>query len=156
MLRRCYAEKQISFKYYGARGIFVCCAWHEYKVFEAWCSEGYVHGLTLDRIDNNGPYSPDNCRWVTFSEQIRNQRHDTPAKLIKHAIDGLRFKKLSHEKYGDPLTRIEKYCPKCKEFKSTDNFGKVKNRLDGLQCCCKICKRAYENSRYKQKKHLVR
>lgn len=60
---------------YILRGIGCCDEWKDFSVFRAWAVEnGYAHGLTLDRIDNNCGYSPENCRLVTNQENIRNSR----------------------------------------------------------------------------------
>lgn len=76
MIQRCYRENDWAYEWYGARGISVCDYWQEdFKHFYDWAQEnGYKEGLTLDRIDVNGDYSPDNCRWVTQKEQCRNTR----------------------------------------------------------------------------------
>ena len=75
MRRRCYDKNFIVYRYYGGRGIRVCEEWRKtYLPFQEWAlSHGWREDLTLDRIDTDGDYSPDNCRWITIDEQQRNR-----------------------------------------------------------------------------------
>ena len=74
MKERCYNPRNKSYERYGARGISVCEEWRkDFSVFAEWAeSHGYEYGLTIDRIDGNGNYCPENCRWVTPAQQNRN------------------------------------------------------------------------------------
>lgn len=75
MKERCYNSKRKEYPNYGGRGICVCEEWKESKQFIEWAlKNGYSDELTLDRVDNNGDYCPDNCRWVSQKEQMRNTR----------------------------------------------------------------------------------
>jgi len=74
MMQRCYREDHISYKYYGGRGITVFKRWHKYRNFLADMGRKPSDNYSIDRIDVNGNYTPNNCRWVTLDVQARNKR----------------------------------------------------------------------------------
>jgi hypothetical protein len=73
--QRCRNPKATDFKLYGGRGINFCTEWDDFATFKEWALlNGYTEELTLDRIDPDGNYYPENCRWATWKEQRQNQR----------------------------------------------------------------------------------
>jgi hypothetical protein len=77
MMTRCYNKKQLSHKYYGAKGIKVCDRWHDINNFLEDMGEKPTPEHTLDRIDGTKGYSPENCRWVNKYIQMGNTRKST-------------------------------------------------------------------------------
>ena len=82
---RCYNKNNKSYKWYGEKGVKVCKEWIDNpKLFENWAlSNGYKDNLTIDRIDENKDYCPENCRWVPNSD---NAKYKSTTSLIE--VDG--------------------------------------------------------------------
>lgn len=75
MKNRCNNPNVKSYKDYGGRGIKVCSEWESFESFSAWAkANGYEEGLELNRLDNDGDYSPQNCRWDTKVVNMNNTR----------------------------------------------------------------------------------
>lgn len=73
MKARCYDPHNNMYQYYGARGIKVCAGWHHFENFLAYMGERPL-GMTLDRINGDEDYTPNNCRWAASTTQARNKR----------------------------------------------------------------------------------
>lgn len=76
IIDRTHNPKNAAYKNYGGRGISVCSEWAEnFENFYQWSMKsGYTDDLTIDRLNNDGDYCPDNCRWITLQEQQNNRR----------------------------------------------------------------------------------
>jgi hypothetical protein len=75
MRQRCLNPKNPRYEDYGGHGIFICREWDSYEAFRDWAlAEGWVNGLQIDQIDNDGSYTPDNYRFVEQKENVNNTR----------------------------------------------------------------------------------
>lgn len=83
MRDRCRRTTHTAYPRYGGRGIYVCEQWMSFPQFVEDVGSGWDEGLTLDRIDNDGPYSPENCKWSSRKSQSRNRSN------TKHLTFGL-------------------------------------------------------------------
>ena len=83
MKSRCYYENDSRYSRYGGRGIAMCDEWRkDFLTFREWAlNNGYSETLTIDRIDNDGNYCPENCRWATIKEQCRNRSSNIKIKI---------------------------------------------------------------------------
>lgn len=113
MKTRCYRPYHTMYSNYGGRGISVCEEWRDdFEAFEKWAlSNGYKDDLSIDRIDNDGDYCPDNCRWVTILQQNSNKRPRT-YRAYKSSyiweIDGVRKSIIEWcEEHGLSRTMVE-------------------------------------------------
>lgn len=137
MKKRCYNPNNKSYKDYGGRGITVCEEWLNterckkgikgWYAFKEWAlSNGYTDELTLDRIDVNKGYSPNNCRWVTRKVQNNNQRSN---RLIT---------------YQDKTQNLKQWCEELNL-----NYGTVVSRLNESHWTIEKALSIKENAHYR-------
>ena len=82
MMARCYDPSSNRYYRYGARGIKVCERWHSFSAYAEDLSGGYQPDLAIDRVDNDGDYTPENTRWASYRTQARNR----PACVVSEAV----------------------------------------------------------------------
>lgn len=110
MVYRCHDEKAPNYYNYGSKGIVVCEEWRKDKrAFYDWSiKNGYNSTLTIDRIDNNKGYAPNNCRWATMIEQGRNKKMVMPIEIAKE-IKNLLSLGITHKEIAR-LTKISHHA----------------------------------------------
>lgn len=105
MRTRCHNKNYHDYQWYGGLGISVCAEWDNFYEFQDWAlKNGYQDNLTLDRKDGDSNYCPENCRWVTRTEQSRNRKstrwltYNGETKTLSEwaKIVGLRQQTLNH------------------------------------------------------------
>ncbi|WDQ44019.1 HNH endonuclease [Staphylococcus phage ESa2] len=126
MKRRCYDSSIKNYKNYGARGITVCDEWlYSLENFANWAYDnGYNDNLTIDRIDNNGNYEPNNCRWVDNKTQANNKRNNVYIEYKGNRKTISQWSRELNISYGKLYNRIVKKNMTIenilKEFKEKD------------------------------------
>ena len=95
MICRCTKPSDDNFKWYGGRGISVCSDWAlKYDSFREWAiSNGYSEKMTIDRINPDGNYSPDNCQWVDMITQANNRSNNHIVQYQGHNYTVAQFAK---------------------------------------------------------------
>lgn len=111
MKSRCYNKNNKSYHIYGGRGISVCDEWkNDYECFKNWAeSNGYSDELTIDRIDVNGNYEPNNCRWITIEKQQNNRRNNKRITIGNSTHTIAEWSKISGVSQTTIWARIFKY-----------------------------------------------
>lgn len=107
---RCYNPNNKAYKHYGGRGIKMCDEWRDdFVSFYNWSYQnGYAEGLQIDRIDTNGDYCPDNCRWVDKITQANNTRRNIYATIDGETKSLAEWCKILGLNYNSVQTRTYK------------------------------------------------
>ena len=140
MMQRCYNPKNKGYHNYGGRGITVCEEWStDSKAFIEWAlANGYQEGLSIDRIDNNKGYSPENCRWATRKQQQNNTRKNVRVTINGEThtyaewaeILGVDKNRFHHRlKYGWNLERVLSEPPKAYFKRNKKHFITANRRF---------------------------
>ena len=153
MISRCDNPNHSKYYRYGKRGIKVCDSWHDFNNFVKWSDSigGRPQNCTLDRIDNDENYSPENCRWATSFQQSINKssniilEYNGESKtLIEWSIStGIRWSVLDKRlKLGWPVSEIlntpvgverqSKVRKRVMQFDKNENFIQIYNNLSGI------------------------
>lgn len=127
MRQRCYDKNNKAYKWYGGKGIKICDEWlDDPKSFEEWALQnGYSEGLTIDRIDSNKNYSPDNCRWISFIENVRRSGNPNWITANKQTLTGRQWS----EALGLSKNLINKYV---KLYGLINTVDFIEKRLQNL------------------------
>ena len=150
--QRCYNKNNTHYRYYGGRGIGLCLEWeNNFAEFRSWAyKNGYEDGLSIERIDVNSGYEPNNCKWIPISEQCNNKQN---SKRFQIEGETLSLKQIS-EKYkinydtlyyrvcklywniDEAISREAKNMPRRKSssgeryiYKSGDSFKVIINKI---------------------------
>lgn len=168
MKQRCSNPKEASYRNYGGRGIRVCSEWkNSFQAFYDWAIEkgGYKPGLTVERINNNGHYSPRNCAFVTKGKQAINRRtcnmitafgetkcllewvRDKRCKTGRGGLDSRIKKGMDPEKaITTPSFAPKEFCKRGHPYdeENTYYYG------NGKYKCCRTCNRDYAREKYRR------
>ncbi len=116
MTQRCWDKNAINYPNYGGRGITVCKSWRNFDNFAKWALvNNYSDELQLDRIDNSKGYSPENCRFITRTENMRNTRVNI------HTIEEIRVIRAKYD--------TGKYTQRQLALEHNDSKGNISNIL---------------------------
>lgn len=110
MKQRCYNPKHKNYDVYGGRGITICDEWiRDFASFERWAlNNGYNDNLSIDRINANQGYSPDNCRWATQREQCNNTRRTILVEISGETHSMKEWCEIMSLQYGTVMNRVHR------------------------------------------------
>ena len=129
MIYRCHNEKNQAYKFYGARGISVCDSWHDYETFKKWVEETKPDDdYTIERLDVNDNYCPQNCIWIPMEEQANNRRSNVNIEYNGETHNLMQWCKLLNLNYKNVHNRIYKLGWSFEKAISTDIDKSKRNK----------------------------
>jgi len=132
MLTRCKNKNSKDFKNYGGRGISICDNWLSFEGFYGWVLiSGYSDGLTIDRINNNKGYFPENCRWTDRTTQCRNRRKFTGSSSKYIGVSLLRNEWISRVRVNKKIIYLGSFEFEIDAAIARDNYI-IDNYLKGF------------------------
>lgn len=127
MHTRCKNKKNDKYKYYGGKGIIVCSRWYSFECFLADMESSFHEGLTLDRIDNDSSYSPENCRWATRKEQCNNRSSNVLVEYEGQLVNLAQLADITGINKGTILTRRSRGATTAEQL-----TRKIRSRLSSV------------------------
>jgi hypothetical protein len=125
MRSRCYRKNNPHYKNYGGRGIVMCAGWKtNFANFWKDMGPSYKAGLELDRVDNNGDYTKENCQWVTHTQNNRNKRGN---RLVKTPWGAITIAELA-ERTGIAYKTLQERARKGKGWPDISNLPKRRTK----------------------------
>lgn len=126
MIARCEDPRARAYAYYGGRGICVAAEWHDPHAFIDWAlAHGWEPGLDLDRIDNDGPYSPANCRFISHRANLLNQRRNRYLELLGQRKTVMEWSHITGISHGTLYGWVSKYGERETERRIYRRLGEV-------------------------------
>jgi hypothetical protein len=133
MLKRCNSNLDPdTYKHYSGKGITVNKTWHDYPIFKEWAiTHGYTEDLTIERIDSNKPYSPNNCIWATKIIQARNRKKLEGSLNTYKGIYQSGSKWIARITVNKKLIHLGTYTTEFEAAQVRDNYVK-EHKLEGF------------------------
>jgi len=127
MKTRCNNPNCTTFHHYGGRGIRVCEEWLDFEEFRKWAIEsGYEDGLSIDRIENDQGYNPNNCRWVDKYTQANNKRNSLKVEIngeLKTLTEWARYAGIKYTTIKGRYSRGDRGLELIRQVKTDSNGG---------------------------------
>ena len=126
MKQRCENPNRPCYKFYGGKGIKVTDSWSDYEMFSIWAlANGYNENLTIDRIDSNKNYEPNNCVWIPMIENIKKTTSSRMKPIAQYDLKGNHIANFESVTSASKILGIAKsnlFANLKGKYKTTNNF----------------------------------